>query len=205
MSDPSVHTIQLHNWLERMQAGDLAARDELVRRLCGRLERLARKMLRRFPRVQRWADTGDVLNNALMRLLRALEHVRPESMRAFFGLAAEQMRRELLDLARHFYGPHGLGAHHASTPPVDRTDRPASEPAAAADDPEELERWCAFHEGVAKLPGEEREVVGLVFYHGWKQAEVAELFGVTVRTVQRHWQSALLKLQQVTREDQADA
>jgi RNA polymerase sigma factor (sigma-70 family) len=68
-----------------------------------------------------------------------------------------------------------------------------------------LERWCAFHEGVATLPAEEREVVGLVFYHGWKQAEVAELFGVTVRTVQRHWQSALLRLRQAAREDQQAA
>jgi len=204
MSDPSVHTTQLHHWLERMQAGDRAARDELLRRLSDRLERLARKMLRRFPRVRRWADTGDVLDNALMRLLRALEQVRPESMRAFFGLAAEQMRRELLDLARHFHGPHGIGAHHDSQPPADDKERPADEPAAAAADPEELERWCAFHEGVAQLPVAEREVVGLMFYHGWKQAEVAELFGVTVRTVQRRWQSALLKLRQSAREAGAE-
>jgi RNA polymerase sigma factor (sigma-70 family) len=47
---------------------------------------------------------------------------------------------------------------------------------------------------VAKLPAQEREVVGLAFYHGWSQAEVAELFGVSERTVQRWWQSALLKL-----------
>jgi DNA-directed RNA polymerase specialized sigma24 family protein len=37
-------------------------------------------------------------------------------------------------------------------------------------------------------------VVGLVFYHGWTQAEIAELFGVTVRTVQRQWRSACVKL-----------
>lgn len=32
MSDVSVRTTQLHNCLERMLAGDLAARDELLRR-----------------------------------------------------------------------------------------------------------------------------------------------------------------------------
>jgi RNA polymerase sigma-70 factor (ECF subfamily) len=85
--------------------------------VCGRLERLARKMLRRFPGVHRWAETGDVLQNALLRLLRALQEVRPESVRGFFGLVAEQMRRELLDLARHFCGPQGLGARHDSRPP----------------------------------------------------------------------------------------
>src|SRR4051794_31546076 len=72
MSDPSVRTTQLHLWLERMRAGDVGARDELLRGFCGRLESLAHKMLRRFPHVQRWAQTDDVLQNALMRLLRSL-------------------------------------------------------------------------------------------------------------------------------------
>ena len=44
------------------------------------------------------------------------------------------------------------------------------------------------------LPAEEREVVGLIFYHGWEQAKVAELFQVNERTVRRRWQSAMLKL-----------
>src|SRR5258707_13793281 len=95
MPDPSAHTTQLHGWLERMRAGDLTAREELLHSLCGRLERLARKMLRRFPKVHRWAETGDVLQNSLLRLLRALEQVQPASMRDFFGLAAEQMGPEL--------------------------------------------------------------------------------------------------------------
>ena len=47
MSDPSLHTTQLHGWLARMRAGDLSAREELLRNVCGRLERLARKMLQR--------------------------------------------------------------------------------------------------------------------------------------------------------------
>jgi RNA polymerase sigma-70 factor (ECF subfamily) len=71
-------------------------------------------MAGRDPRVARWVDAEDVLQNAL---LRALETMRPESTRAFFGLAAEQMRRELLDLARHYCGPEGEGAHHDSVAP----------------------------------------------------------------------------------------
>jgi len=46
------------------------------------------------------------------------------------------------------------------------------------------------------LPAEECEVVELIFYQGWTQAEVADLLDVTVRTVQRRWQSALLQLHQ---------
>src|SRR5438445_5611148 len=107
-------TVQLLGWLERMRAGDLTAREALFGHVCERLRRLTRKMLKGYPGVQRWAETDDVLQNALLRLLRALQEVWPASTREFFGLAAEQMRRELLDLARHFYGPQGLGAHHAS-------------------------------------------------------------------------------------------
>src|SRR4051812_9531965 len=178
MSDAPVDTVQLHNWLDRMRGGDNAARDDLLRHVCGRLERLARKMLRRFPRVQHWVQTDDVLQNALMRLLRALEQVRPDSMRDFFGLAATQMRRELLDLARHFFGPQGAGAHAAGQP-GENTVSGAADPADPADrveTREDLERWCLFHQQVEQLPLEEREVVGLIFYHGWTQAQVADLF-----------------------------
>jgi RNA polymerase sigma-70 factor (ECF subfamily) len=189
----SVDTVMLNGWVDRMRAGDMKARDELLRAVCDRLERLARKMLRRFPSVQRWAQTDDVLQNALLRLLRALQEVRPNSVRDFFGLAAEQIRRELLDLARQFNGRDGVGANHASD--GDRQDwPPAVEPRAATDDVHDLERWTAFHQGVADLPDQEREVVALVFYHGWSQTQVAELLGLSVRTVQRRWRSALRAL-----------
>jgi RNA polymerase sigma-70 factor (ECF subfamily) len=189
MTDPSVNTVKLHLWLDRMRAGDLSARDELLRCFWNRLERLARRMFRGYPGVSRWAQAADVLQNAVLRLLRALRQVRPRSVSAFFGLAAEQIRRELLDLARHFHGPLGPGTHHAPEPPGD-------DPPSADEDLAELERWSALHDGIARLPAVEREVVSLTLYHGWSQAEVAKLMGVTVRTVQRRWESALRKLRQ---------
>jgi RNA polymerase sigma-70 factor (ECF subfamily) len=113
-------------------------------------------------------------------------------MRAFFGLAATEMRRELLDLARHFGQANRAGAAPGRERPENGSVPP--EPAAPAEEPEELERWCRFHEEVERLSLEEREVVGLIFYHGWEQAEVAEALGITVRTVQRRWQAAMVKL-----------
>jgi RNA polymerase sigma factor (sigma-70 family) len=199
----SLHTTLLHNWLKAMQGGDLSAREELLRCVGDRLERLARKMLRDFPRVRRWADTGDVLQNAVIRLLRSLQEVQPASVREFFGLAAEQIRRELLDLARHFHGPLGDGANLQSHGPQ-ADSRPAFDPADSAEDADDLAKWCAFHEAVANLPTEEREVVGLIFYHGWTQIEVAELFQVAERTVRRWWVSAQLKLQQHMKHVQED-
>jgi RNA polymerase sigma-70 factor (ECF subfamily) len=194
MSEHTFSTRRMHRWLDSIQAGDRAAENELLSHVGQRLERLARKMLRRFPGVKRWADTGDVLQNATLRLLRALHEVRPADTREFFSLAAEQMRRELLDLSRHFYGPEGEGANHATVAGAVDSEAAAGHQPATPDDADDLERWCAFHEAVAHLPAEEREVVGLVFYHGWTQAQIAELFQVDVRTVRRHWQAACMRL-----------
>jgi RNA polymerase sigma factor (sigma-70 family) len=194
MTDPTLSTSHLHRCLDGMEAGHRSASDDLLRSAGPRLERLAREMLRRFPGVRRWADTDDVVQNATLRLLRALQAVRPADTREFFNLAAEQIRRELLDLARHFYGPWGEGANHASVQgPVD-AESAGGAPPDRADDADELERWCAFHAAVELLPAEEREVVGLIFYHGWTQPQIAELFGVDERTVRRRWRSACLRL-----------
>jgi RNA polymerase sigma-70 factor (ECF subfamily) len=193
MTNSSLHTPQLHLWLDRVQAGDRAAREELLQCIAHRVERLARKMLGRFPSVQGWAETGDVMQSAVLRLLRALEEVRPPSVRDFFGLAAEQMRRELLDLARQ--------ASRARSVPIEARDTVSDrelllieDPAASADDLGELELWQRFHERVQQLPLEEREVLSLVYYHGWSQPQVAEILGVHERTIRRRWRAACARL-----------
>jgi RNA polymerase sigma-70 factor (ECF subfamily) len=180
------HT-QLHGWLDRLHAGDLDARDELLRGVGDRLERLARKMLDRFPTVRGWADYGDVAQNATLRLLRALEVVRPPTVRAFFGLAAEQMRRELLDLARQANRARRLGM---AAPGGDETvvDYPA--------DRDDLDLWQQFHDAVEQLPTAEREVVSLIYYHGWSRPQVGALLQMADRTVRRRWLSACQRLRE---------
>src|SRR4051794_3228884 len=146
-----LRTTELRDLLGRVTARDRAAREELVRRTAGNLERLTHKLMAGYPTVRRWEQTADVVQNATLRLLRALEQVSPENPRQFFGLAAEQVRRELIDLARHYYGAQGIGANHAS--------RAGSAPEAEAtgSDPDGLADWQSFHEGVAALPAADRE------------------------------------------------
>jgi RNA polymerase sigma factor (sigma-70 family) len=177
--DSDLQTASLHDLVSRHRAGDRAALDVLIRRTGKRLERLARKMLGTFPAVQAREETDDVLQNALIRLTRALGSVTPASVRDYYRLAAEELRRELLDLARrHRRRPASLigdGDPEASAPP-------------------DLDRWAALQEAVERLPAEEREVFGLTFYHGWKQPQIAELLQVSDRQVRRVWFQACQRL-----------
>ena len=200
MSDDSPQTTQMILLLERMQAGDLDAREETLRHVRGRLERLTRKMLKDYPRVKRYEQTDDVLQNAIMRLLAALRDVRPSSTREFFGLASLQIRRVLLDLAKHYYGPHGQGANRESLPP-DHEGGVLPDVPDSADTPSDAAAWQEFHEKTEELPPDERDVFGLLYYQGMTQVEAAVLLNVTVRTVQRRWQAALLGLHDLVHGD----
>jgi RNA polymerase sigma-70 factor (ECF subfamily) len=185
MSIDELRTTDLHGWVGRLRAGDRAAADELLRACRGRLEELTRRMLRR-ERSRRWVETGEVFNGAALRLLDALGSTSVADTREFFNLAAAMIRRELIDLARHYYGPRGLGANHHSAAPRDGGP-PVPDPADPGGESADLDRWAAFHHAVERLPVAEREVFSLVFYHGWSKVRVAELLGVTDRTVRTIW------------------
>lgn len=200
MAEGPPQTVQLQALLRRMRAGDAAATNELLRHVSERLQRLTRQMLKSHPAVKRWAQTDDVLQGSLVRLLRALQNVQPDSMRAFFALATQQIRWELVDLARHYYGPQGVGANHASHDANAAGEQAPLDHADSAEGPSSLAEWCEFHQKIDELDDDEREVVGLLFYQGLTQAEAAELLQVTVRTVQRRWHAALLKLHDILKD-----
>jgi RNA polymerase sigma factor (sigma-70 family) len=203
MAEVDGHTAVLGRWLERLRQGDESARAEIIAHTCRRLEALARRMLRHYPRLRRWEQTGDLLQNALLRLHRSLETVRPDSPRQFYGLAATHLRRELIDLTRHHFGPEGGGARHhteghgpEAAGPADRREDTSGEPATLAE-------WTEFHEKVQLLPQSEREVLDLLWYEGLTQAEAAQVLGVTERTVKNRWRSAKLELQRLLGEGPA--
>jgi RNA polymerase sigma-70 factor (ECF subfamily) len=189
-------SVAIEGWIQRLRSGDEEARKELLNCACERLTGLTRKLLKSFGRVKRWEQTDDVVQNALLRLYRSLADVQPESAVEFYRLAALNIRRELLDLAKHYYGPRGLGANHASVAqkPDQSQAEPAYEQAAPTDDPSALEPWAAFHEQVERLPAEEKEVFDLIWYQELSQAEVARLLNVSERTIKRRWASARLML-----------
>jgi RNA polymerase sigma-70 factor (ECF subfamily) len=153
-------------------------------------------MLRDFPEVHRWEQTDDVWQNASLRLWRALEHVQPVDARHFLRLAALQIRRELIDLARRHRGREGIGAAHATQFALERDGHPA-ECGGLAEltlEPCRLAEWQEFHARVEDLPDEDREVFDLLWYHGLTQEEAATVLQVSVRTIKRRWRSARLRL-----------
>ena len=190
---------QLQNLIDRGSQGDATAHEALLNHACDRLLGLTRKMFHGYPNLRRWEQTDDVFQNSMLRLHRALAEVRVESVRHFFNLAAVQVRRELLDLAKHHFGPEGGGAnHHTDGQPADDDGGSLHE---KAEEPDDLSGWSEFHAQVEKLHEDEQEVFNLLYYEGLTQEEAAKLLGISVRTLKRRWQSAKLKLHEELNRD----
>lgn len=192
--------VALEDLVTRMRDGDAAARDELLNRSAARLLELTRRMIRDFRRVGRWEQTEDVCQNASLRLWRALQSTRPGTVADFQRLAAAQIRRELIDLARSYYGPEGVGAHHhsdAAGAEVSGSPPPAYEAPQTTHDPGRVAAWTEFHCLAERLPADEREVFDLLWYAGMSQAGAAAALGVSEPTIRRRWRAARLRLAQV--------
>ena len=190
---------QLQACIARMKAGDNAAKNELLRSAYERLRGLARKMLRQdFPRLTNWEQTDDVLQNAALRLDRALGVVPVASATEFFRLAASAIRRELLDLARHYQPGREAAAGGASSWADSSGSSPsAADPSDSTYEPSRLEAWTEFHKQAEALPEEEREVFDLLWYEGLEQSEAASFLGVPRATIQRRWLKARLRLKAI--------
>jgi RNA polymerase sigma-70 factor (ECF subfamily) len=194
----SESTVAIQRCIDRLQAGQSNVRGELLDYAFARLQWMVKKMKRGYERVGRWEQTDDVVQNASLRLYEALGQVEISDARHFFRLAALQIRRELLDLCRHYYGPQGAGANHQTQvhePAADRSQLPlVFDRAELSADPQKVQEWGDFHRHVGELPETEREVVDLLWYHELSQDEAARILGVSTRHVKRLWRSARLLL-----------
>lgn len=161
----------------------------LLERSVGRLELLCGTLLfRSYPRLTRPPlnlQTEEMLGSVIERLLKAMREARPGNVRQFFAIANQHMRWELNDLARRFDDqtravpiPDGLAAM------PDSTSSPIS-PIARR-----------LFEAIDELPEEEREVFGLIRIQGMTRGEAAQILDVSVKTVQRRVNRAVLLLSQ---------
>jgi RNA polymerase sigma-70 factor (ECF subfamily) len=178
----------LGHWLDRLREGDPTARNEVIRHSRERLRLLTHQMLRAYPGVSKLEDTSDVLQNVLIRLDRMLATVPVSSPRDFLCLATTMIRRELIDLARHYLGPEGEATHRAPSP-LAAVDRPDTR-----DDPFRIAMWRDIHSQIDALDAGDRELFELLYYQGLTQPQAASLLGLSERTLKRHWQAARLAL-----------
>jgi RNA polymerase sigma-70 factor (ECF subfamily) len=182
-------TLVVQRYLDAM--GDDGARDrivcDLLARAVRRLRLVCTKLLHRsYPRLRRSPLNlcpDELLGGVVERLLKALRSVRPRTVRQFFALANQHIRWELNDLARR----------------LDEQQPVAALPDAVAAPPESSASGLSaggrrMLEAIEQLPDDEREVFSLVRIQGLSQTEVAEILGVTTKTVQRRLNRALLLL-----------
>jgi len=183
---------QLQGLLDQSLAGNPAAKEALLHHACDRLLKLTRKMFHGHPGLRRWTQTDDIFQGALVRLHRALSQTEVETVRHFFNLATVQIRRELIDLSRKTFGPHGIGRnHHTDFQPPDQAGGSLHR---ISDEPDNLESWEEFHLRIDELPEQEKEVFSLLYYEGLEQTEVAKLLDISERTVRNRWNRAKLLL-----------
>jgi RNA polymerase sigma-70 factor (ECF subfamily) len=171
----------IQNCLDRMRAGEPAARDQVISYCQRRLRLLVRSMLRGFPNVKVWEETSDVLQSVLLRLSTALQNLPLSSVRDLLQLAAYHTRNVLIDLARHYKNRQLVAL-------CDEL------PTGGQSDPANLLQWVSFHEHVSQLPQDERILFDLLYYEGITQEEAADLLGVSLKTLKRRWKDARVSL-----------
>ncbi len=184
----SCRTISITHLLSRWQTGDSDAFAELVERLEGELKRKAVYVFSKERREQTLQPTA-LVNEAYLRLAES-SHLDWNSRAHFLAAAATTMERILVDKARRRNAvKRGSGVTPITLEAL--TDRgPAS-------DPKVLET-IAVHEALenlSKLAMRQAQVARYRCFAGMNHAEIAEVLGVTERTVKNDWRRARLFLE----------
>jgi len=158
--------------------------DELYERVYDELKRMASAHLRR--RELATLSTTELVHEAFLKLKG--DESRWQGNAHFFGAASRAMRQVLVDFARRRRAAKRGGA---ATRVSLRDDHALLEM--------ELDEIIAIDDALARLDGIDerlRQIVELRFFGGFGEREVAEMLGVTPRTVERNWLKARLFLLQ---------
>ncbi len=160
--------------------GDQAALDKVMPVVYQELRRLAHHYMRR-ERPGHTLQTTALVNEAYLRLAD-YKKMRWQSRSHFFAVAAQVMRRILVEQARSKnYAKRGGGAEKISLDETAIVSAGRSAEVIAVDDAlTELESWDA----------RKGRIVELRFFGGLSIEETADVMKVSPTTVQREWRSA---------------
>jgi RNA polymerase sigma factor (TIGR02999 family) len=179
MADPPQHLVTelLREWSQ----GDRTALDKLIPIVYDELRRQAANYMRR-ERPAHSLQTTALVHEAYLHLVdqRAVEW---QNRKHFFAIAANLMRRVLVDHARQHQAAKRGGAELKLLPLDD---------AEAVLEGKEIDLVALDEalERLALLDEQQSRVVELRFFSGLSVEETAEVLNVSPRTIKREWRSA---------------
>jgi RNA polymerase sigma factor (TIGR02999 family) len=177
MTTPSQTLTQL---LSAWSDGDKAALEQLMPLVYHELHRLAARHLA-SERAGHTLQATALVNEAYLRLIDQ-KHVRWQNRAHFLGIAAQMMRRILVDHARaRHYAKRGGGAPVVSLHEAPEVSVEQASDLIAVDDA--LTR-------LSELDARKGRVVELRFFGGLTVEETAEVLQISPNTVLREWATA---------------
>jgi RNA polymerase sigma factor (TIGR02999 family) len=172
--------------LREARGGTRAAVDALMPVLYDELRRLAQARLAGAP-PQRSLNTTGLVHEVYLRLIDQSRVDWPDRLH-FYGYAATAMRHILVDRARRRHsGKRGGEVDSIAADALDPFDAAASDPV----------DWIYLDQALERLrdcSARLAQVVELRVFAGLTAEEVAELLGLSLRTVKRDWLKARLVL-----------
>ena len=166
--------------LVRARNGDRQAESELVPLVYDELRRLARRYMRQEPPDHTLQATA-LVHEAYLKLVEQRE-IAWQNRAHFFGVAAQLMRRILVDHARARLAQKRGGSRQKISLDV-----------AVAFSPDQSEQFLALNEALdrlSQLDARQGRIVELKFFGGLTDEEVAEVLRMSSRTVKRDWSVA---------------
>jgi RNA polymerase sigma-70 factor, ECF subfamily len=175
---------KITQWLVAWSNGDQTALDQLIPLVHEELQRLARRYMRQERRREHHGvtlQTTALVNEAYLRLIDA-GNVQWESRAHFFAIAAQLMRRILVDYARSRNRVKRGGA----------AQRVELEEAAffSVERAPDLVALDDALNALAQIDERKSRVVELRFFGGLSVAETAEVLKVSTDTILRDWRLA---------------
>jgi RNA polymerase sigma factor (TIGR02999 family) len=170
-SDPSV-TELLHS----VRAGEPGAQDRLAAAIYEELRRLAASYMRR-ERPDHTLQPTALVHEAFIRLM-GQERLEWQDRSHFFGVAAQMMRRILVDHARRSSATKRHGGHGVTL------DDSIADPATPS---LEVLRVNDALNALAAIDPRQARIVEMRFFVGLSIDETAEVLGISSATVSREW------------------
>jgi RNA polymerase sigma factor (TIGR02999 family) len=181
---------QMTELLQRMRAGDAAARDALFSAAYEELRRLARARLRGGGR-NTMLETTSLVHECYLRFLGAGE-LRAADRRAFFAYASQVMRSLIVNSVRERQAERRGGK-------VARLTVSTGIEAGLSGDEETLLKVHEALEVLEQADSRVAQVAVMRYFGGYSEQEIAEALDVTERTVRRDWEKARLILKEALR------